>query len=77
MPTPRFKLKVVVICGPMCYQLDHEGDKDNNDVFVVLLICTLNTIQVDLYNNQQFIVYPVKYYWSCPQSDQECSSCDC
>jgi len=33
--------QVVVICGPMCFQLDHEGDKDNNYVFVVLLILTI------------------------------------
>jgi len=33
--------RVVVICGPMTYQLDHKGHKDNNYVFVVLLIHTL------------------------------------
>jgi len=36
--------QVVMICDPMSYQLDHEGDKDNNYVFVVLLIHTPNTI---------------------------------
>jgi len=33
--------EVVVICGPTCYQLDHGGNKDNNYMFVVLLIHTL------------------------------------
>jgi len=34
--------QVVVICGPTHYQLDHGiGNKDNNYVFVVLLIHTL------------------------------------
>ena len=32
---------------------------------------------MQVYNNQQFIVHPVINYWSCPQSDQESSSCDC
>jgi len=37
----KIQTQVVVICGPTCYQLDHKGDKDNNYVFVVLLIHTL------------------------------------
>ena len=32
--------EVVVICGPTCYQLDHGGNKDNNYVFVILLVHT-------------------------------------
>jgi len=35
------RTQVVVICDPMRYQLDHEGNRDNNYVFVVLLIHTL------------------------------------
>ena len=55
--------QVVVICGLTCYQLDHRGNKDNNYIFVVLLIHTL--------------VHPVIKYWSYPQAGQEFSSCGC
>jgi len=37
----KIRTQVVVICGPTHYQLDHRGNKDNNYVFVVLLIHTL------------------------------------
>ena len=44
-------IQVVVICGPTCYQLDHEGDKDNNYVFVVLLIHILTLYKYIIINN--------------------------
>ena len=52
------RTQVVVICGPMPYQLDHGGNKE------LFCVCGFidpqsNTIQV--YNNQQFIVHPVIY----------------
>jgi len=40
------RTRAIVIWSPARYQLDHENDKDNNYVFVVLLIHTLNTMQV-------------------------------
>ena len=38
------RTRVVVICSPMLYQLDHKGDEDNNYMFVVLLIHTLTQV---------------------------------
>jgi len=70
----RFEIQVVVICGSMCYQLDHEGNKDNNCA-CGFIDPHSNTIQV--YNNKHFIVHPVINYWSCPQFDQTFSSCGC
>jgi len=39
------RTQVVVICGPTPYKIDHEGDKDNNYVLVVLLIHTQSLTQ--------------------------------
>ena len=45
------RTRVVVICSPMRYQLDHKGDEDNNDVFVVLLIHTLTQYKYIIINS--------------------------
>ena len=66
-----------VTCGPMRYQLDQEGNKDNNDVFFGFIDPYSNTIQLPVYNNRQLLVHPVINYWSCPESGQEFSSCGC
>ena len=45
------RTQVVVIRGPMPYQLDHKGKKDNNYVFVVLLIHTLTQYKYVIINS--------------------------
>jgi len=49
------RIKVVLIYCPMRYQLDDEGDKDNNYVFVVLLIHTLEQYKYIIINSSLFI----------------------
>ena len=45
------RTQVVVIRGPMPYQLDHKGEKDKNYVFVVLLIHTLTQYKYVIFNS--------------------------
>jgi len=49
------RTQVVVICGPMPYQLQHWGNKDNNYVFVVLLIHSLTQYKYIIINSSYFI----------------------
>ena len=45
------RTQVIVICGPMPYQLDYRGNKDNNYVFVILLSHTLTQYKYIIINN--------------------------
>ena len=45
------RIQVVMICGPTHYQLDHEGNQDNDYVFVLLLIHTLRQYKYIIINS--------------------------
>ena len=45
------RTQLVPICGPMPYQLDQGDSKDNNYVFVVLLIHTLTQYKYIIINS--------------------------
>ena len=47
-----------MICGPIPYQLENRGKKDNNYVCGFI---DLHSDIIQVYNNEQYIVHPVIY----------------